>query len=40
MISAFVASYGYLAVFAGTLLEGETILIAAGVAEDCCVRRP
>lgn len=32
MISAFVASYGYLAVFAGTLLEGETILIAAGFA--------
>lgn len=32
MISAFVASYGYLAVFIGTLLEGETILIAAGFA--------
>ena len=32
MIAAFVASYGYLAVFAGTLLEGETILIAAGFA--------
>lgn len=32
MISAFVASYGYLAVFVGTLLEGETILIAAGFA--------
>lgn len=32
MISAFVTSYGYLAVFAGTLLEGETILIAAGFA--------
>lgn len=32
MISALVASYGYLAVFAGTLLEGETILIAAGFA--------
>lgn len=32
MISAFVASYGYLAVFVGTLLEGETVLIAAGYA--------
>ncbi|PLX75733.1 MAG: DedA family protein [Azoarcus sp.] len=32
MISAFVASYGYLAVFAGALLEGETMLIAAGFA--------
>ena len=32
MISAFVATYGYLAVFAGTLLEGETILLAAGFA--------
>jgi len=32
MISAFVASYGYFAVFFGTLLEGETILIAAGFA--------
>lgn len=32
MISAFVASYGYYAVFFGTLLEGETILIAAGFA--------
>lgn len=32
MISAFVASYGYLAVFVGTLLEGETILLAAGFA--------
>ncbi|WP_173061158.1 DedA family protein [Sulfurimicrobium lacus] len=32
MISAFVASYGYFAVFAGTLLEGETILVAAGFA--------
>lgn len=31
-ISAFVASYGYLAVFLGTLLEGETILLAAGFA--------
>jgi membrane protein DedA with SNARE-associated domain len=32
MISSFVASYGYLAVFFGTLIEGETILIAAGFA--------
>ncbi|WP_323034196.1 DedA family protein [Pararhodobacter sp.] len=32
MISALVASYGYFAVFIGTLLEGETILIAAGYA--------
>lgn len=32
MISAFVSSHGYLAVFVGTLLEGETILIAAGFA--------
>ncbi len=32
MISAFVLSYGYLAVFVGTLLEGETILLAAGFA--------
>lgn len=32
MISALVASYGYFAVFAGALLEGETILIAAGFA--------
>lgn len=32
MISAFVASYGYLAVFVGTLFEGETILLAAGFA--------
>ena len=32
MISAFVASYGYFAVFVGTLFEGETILIAAGFA--------
>lgn len=32
MISAFVASYGYFAVFAGTLIEGETILVAAGFA--------
>lgn len=32
MISSFVASYGYVAVFLGTLLEGETILIAGGFA--------
>jgi len=32
MISAFVASYGYFVVFFGTLLEGETILLAAGFA--------
>jgi membrane protein DedA with SNARE-associated domain len=32
MISAFVASYGYLAVFLGTLIEGETVLFAAGYA--------
>lgn len=32
MISSFVATYGYLAVFLGTLLEGETILLAAGYA--------
>lgn len=27
MISAFIASYGYLAVLGGTLLEGETVLL-------------
>jgi len=32
MISAWVASYGYLAVFLGTLFEGETVLLAAGFA--------
>lgn len=32
MISTFVLSYGYLAVFVGTFLEGETILLAAGFA--------
>ena len=32
MITALIASYGYLAVFIGTLLEGETVLIAAGFA--------
>lgn len=34
MISAFVVSYGYLAVFLGTLLEGETILLSAGFAAN------
>ena len=32
MISEFVATYGYLSIFFGTLLEGETILIAGGFA--------
>jgi len=32
MIATLVTSYGYFAVFAGTLLEGETLLIAAGFA--------
>lgn len=32
MIGALVATYGYLAVFLGTLLEGETVLLAAGFA--------
>ncbi|MGO9446987.1 MAG: DedA family protein [Thiobacillaceae bacterium] len=32
MINAFIASYGYLALFLGTLLEGEAILLAAGFA--------
>ena len=32
MISALISSYGYFAVFIGTLIEGETILIAAGFA--------
>jgi membrane protein DedA with SNARE-associated domain len=32
MIDAFIRDYGYLAVFAGTFLEGETILLAAGYA--------
>ncbi len=32
MLAEFIASYGYLAVFAGTLLEGETVLLAAGFA--------
>lgn len=32
MIGDLVESYGYLAVFVGSLLEGETILIAAGFA--------
>lgn len=34
MISAFVISYGYLAVFLGTLFEGETILLSAGFAAE------
>jgi membrane protein DedA with SNARE-associated domain len=32
VISAFAASYGYLAVLLGTLFEGETLLLAAGFA--------
>jgi membrane protein DedA with SNARE-associated domain len=32
VINEFITSYGYLAVFFGTLLEGETVLIAAGFA--------
>lgn len=32
MIAGFIASYGYLAVLLGTLLEGETVLLAAGFA--------
>ena len=32
MVSSLVVSYGYLAIFVGTLLEGETILLAAGFA--------
>lgn len=32
MLSQLVADYGYLAVFAGSLLEGETILVVAGFA--------
>ena len=32
MLTEFIASYGYLAVFFGTLLEGETVLLAAGFA--------
>ena len=32
MIDAFIRDYGYLAVLAGTFLEGETILLAAGYA--------
>ncbi len=32
MIAALVAGYGYLAVFLGTLFEGETVLLAAGFA--------
>jgi membrane protein DedA with SNARE-associated domain len=32
MIAEFITTYGYLAVLLGTLLEGETILLAAGFA--------
>ena len=32
MMTTFAASYGYLAVFFGTLFEGEIILVAAGFA--------
>ena len=32
MIAALIAGYGYLAVFLGTLFEGETVLLAAGFA--------
>lgn len=32
VLTHFIATYGYLAVFVGTLLEGETILLAAGFA--------
>ncbi|GAB2882130.1 DedA family protein [Microvirgula curvata] len=32
MLAGLIAQYGYLAVFAGTLLEGETVLILAGFA--------
>lgn len=32
MLTEFITSYGYLAVFIGTLLEGETVLLAAGFA--------
>lgn len=32
MINDLIANYGYLAVFFGTLVEGETILLAAGFA--------
>lgn len=31
-LTALIASYGYYALFVGTLLEGETVLIAAGFA--------
>jgi len=32
MLASWIATYGYAALFVGTLLEGETILIAAGFA--------
>ena len=31
-LTALIASYGYYALFVGTFLEGETVLIAAGFA--------
>jgi len=31
-LSGLIADYGYVALFAGTLLEGETVLILAGFA--------
>jgi membrane protein DedA with SNARE-associated domain len=31
-VAAFVATYGYAAVFAGAVMEGETLLVAAGFA--------
>jgi membrane protein DedA with SNARE-associated domain len=32
MIASFIAAYGYVALFIGTILEGETVLVAAGFA--------
>jgi len=32
MLESFIASYGYVAIFIGTLLEGETILVLGGFA--------
>ena len=32
MLAHFIATYGYLAVFVGTLLEGETVLVLGGFA--------
>lgn len=31
-LASFIATYGYLAVFIGTLLEGETVVVLAGLA--------